>query len=196
MPDLDWTLSVPLRRSWLEVCRWITSLAGGSSCRGNVGWLDVAPSIQLSLRLKRHIKWCATAIRVVITFLSVSARRSVELDDDKVVSEYEEDWPEGGLGSAIRDSYSNLVILIHIVRSCTPECTLLEFAFTWCPAVFMSHVTDNKDIDHFYYTFVNMVHGYYRKYIPIKKLNQHSILSWNEEVKHCQIRFQFFFQWV
>ena len=105
MPDLDWTLSVPLRRSWLEVCRWITSLAGGSSCRGNVGWLDMAPSIQLSLRLKRHIKWCATAIRVVITFLSVSARRSVELDDDKVVSEYEEDWPEGGIGSAIRVSY-------------------------------------------------------------------------------------------
>ena len=104
MPDLDWTLSVSLRRSWLEVCRWITSLAGGSSCRGNVGWLDVAPSIQLSLRLKRHIKWCATAIRVVITFLSVSARRSVELDDDKVVSEYEEDWPEGGIGSAIRVS--------------------------------------------------------------------------------------------
>ena len=32
-----------------------------------------------------------TAIRVVITILSVSARRSVELDDDKVVSEYEED---------------------------------------------------------------------------------------------------------
>ena len=85
-------------------CRWITSLAGGSSCRGNVGWLDMAPSIQLSLRLKRHLKWCATAIRVVITFLSVSARRSVELDDDKVVSEYEEDWPEGGIGSAIRVS--------------------------------------------------------------------------------------------
>ena len=104
MPDLDWTLSVPLRRSWAEVCRWITSLAGGSSCRGNVGWLDVAPSIQLSLRLKRHLKWCATAIRVVITILSVSARRSVELDDDKVVSEYEEDWPEGGIGSAIRVS--------------------------------------------------------------------------------------------
>ena len=104
MPDLDWTLSVPLRRSWAEVCRWITSLAGGSSCRGNVGWLDVAASIQLSLRLKRHLKWCATAIRVVITILSVSARRSVELDDDKVVSEYEEDWPEGGIGSAIRVS--------------------------------------------------------------------------------------------
>ena len=102
MPDLDWTLSVPLRRSWAEVCRWITSLAGGSSCRGNFGWLDVAPSIQLSLRLKRHLKLCATAIRVVITILSVSARRSVELDDDKVVSEYEEDWPEGGIGSAIR----------------------------------------------------------------------------------------------
>ena len=32
------------------------------------------------------------------------ARRSVELDDDKVVSEYEEDWPEGGIGSAIRVS--------------------------------------------------------------------------------------------
>ena len=104
MPDLDWTLSVPLRRSWAEVCRWITSLAGGSSCRGNFGWLDVAPSIQLSLRLKRHLKLCATAIRVVITILSVSARRSVELDDDKVVSEYEEDWPEGGIGSAIRVS--------------------------------------------------------------------------------------------
>ena len=105
MPDLDWTLSVPLRGSWAEVCRWITSLAGGSSCRGNVGWLDVAPSIQLSLRLKRHLKWCATAIRVVTTILSVSARRSVELDDDKVVSEYEEDWPEGGIGSAIRVSW-------------------------------------------------------------------------------------------
>ena len=43
MSDLDWTLSVPLHRSWLEVCRWITSLAGGSSCRGNVGWLDNGP---------------------------------------------------------------------------------------------------------------------------------------------------------
>ena len=31
MPDLDWTLSVPLRRSWAEVCRWITYLAGSSS---------------------------------------------------------------------------------------------------------------------------------------------------------------------
>ena len=67
----------------------------------------MAPSIcimVLIIFLKRHIKWCATAIRVVITFLSVSARRSVELDDDKVVSEYEEDWPEGGIGSAIRVS--------------------------------------------------------------------------------------------
>ena len=34
-------------------CQWITSLAGGSSCRGTVGWLDGAPSIQHSLRLKQ-----------------------------------------------------------------------------------------------------------------------------------------------
>ena len=27
-----------------------------------------------------------------------------KLDDDKVVSKYEEDWPEGGIGSAIRVS--------------------------------------------------------------------------------------------
>ena len=45
---------VPSRCSWAEVCRRITSLAGGSSCRGTVDWLDEAPSIQPSLRLKRH----------------------------------------------------------------------------------------------------------------------------------------------
>ena len=70
-----------------------------SSTRGSEAELRSVSNqfgIQLSLRLKRHIKWCATAIRVVITFLSVSARRSVQLDDDKVVSEYEEDRPEGG----------------------------------------------------------------------------------------------------
>ena len=31
MPDLNCTLSVTLRRSWAEVCRWITYLAGSSS---------------------------------------------------------------------------------------------------------------------------------------------------------------------
>ena len=44
----------PLRCLWAEVCRWITSLARGSSCRGTVGWLDEAPSIQHSLRIKWH----------------------------------------------------------------------------------------------------------------------------------------------
>ena len=141
MPDLDWTLSVPLRRSWAEVCRWITSLAGGSSCRGNFGWLDVAPSIQLSLRLKRHLKWCATAIRVVITILSVSARRSVELDDDKVVSDYEEDWPEGGIGSAIRVSCPSYLgpswqcdWSVNSLSSFTPRFLItLDCCIVWVP---------------------------------------------------------------
>ena len=35
--DVIKAVNVSLRRSWAEVCRWITSLAGGSSCRGNVG---------------------------------------------------------------------------------------------------------------------------------------------------------------
>ena len=82
---------IPSRCSWAEVCQWITNLAGGSSFRGTVGWLDVAPSIQNSLPLKRHKNGAQTSVHVVQPSMSVSARRSVELDDDTIVSEYEED---------------------------------------------------------------------------------------------------------
>ena len=68
----------------------ITSLAGGSSCRGTVGWLDGAPSVQHSLRLKRHKNGAQRSVRV-FPFMSVTARRSVDTCDAKVVSEYEED---------------------------------------------------------------------------------------------------------
>ena len=104
MPDLDWTLSVPLRRSWLEVCRWITSLAGGSSCRGNVGWLDNGPKYTALSTPQTAYKMVRNSDPRRYNLLIRLARRSVELDDDKVVSEYEEDWPEGGIGSAIRVS--------------------------------------------------------------------------------------------
>ena len=39
-------------------------------------------------------------------FISVTARRSVDTCDDKVVSEYEEGWTEWGLDSAIRHQLS------------------------------------------------------------------------------------------
>ena len=54
------------------------------------GWLDGAPSIQHSLRLKRHKNGAQRSVRV-FPFMSVTARRSVDTCDDKVVSEYEED---------------------------------------------------------------------------------------------------------
>ena len=68
-----------------EVCRWITSLAGGSSCRETVGWLDGALSIQHSLRLKRPKMVRNQRPRRYHPFMSVDTY------DDKVVSEYEED---------------------------------------------------------------------------------------------------------
>ena len=48
----------------------------------------------------------------------------------------------------------------------------------------MSCGTHQKDIDHFYYDIVNTVYGCIRKCIPMKKHNEHSIVGWNEEVKH------------
>ena len=48
----------------------------------------------------------------------------------------------------------------------------------------MSCGTHQKDIDHFYYDIVNTVFGCIRKCIPMKKHNEHSIVGWNEEVKH------------
>ena len=48
----------------------------------------------------------------------------------------------------------------------------------------MSYGTHQKDIDHFYYDIVNTVYGCIKKCIPMKKRNEHSIVGWNEEVKH------------
>ena len=94
MPDLDWTLRVHLRRSWSEVCRWITSLAGGRSCRGTVGWLDGAPGIQHSLRLKRPKMVRNQRPRRYYLFMSATACRSVDTCD---VWWYSREWVRGGL---------------------------------------------------------------------------------------------------
>ena len=52
------------------------------------------PQAYSTLFASSGVKWCANSVRV-FSFISVTARRSVDLDDDKVVSEYEEDRPEG-----------------------------------------------------------------------------------------------------
>ena len=66
------------------------------------GW--TGPQAYSTPYASNGIKMVRKAASASPTIISVSARRSVDLDDDKVVSEYEEDWPEGGIGSAIRVS--------------------------------------------------------------------------------------------
>ena len=45
--------------------------------------------------------------------------------------------------------------------------------------------THQADINNFYYDIVNTVQGCIRKCIdPTRKLNRHSIVGWNDEVKH------------
>ena len=39
----------------------------------------------------------------------------------------------------------------------------------------------------FYYDIVNTVHGCVRKCIPVKKHSEHSIVGWNENVKHYHV---------
>ena len=48
----------------------------------------------------------------------------------------------------------------------------------------MSCSTHQADINNFYYDIVNTVQGCIRKCIPTRKLNRHSIVGWNDEVKH------------
>ena len=48
----------------------------------------------------------------------------------------------------------------------------------------MSCSTHQADINNFYYDIVNTVQGCIRKCIPTRKLNRHSIVGWNNEVKH------------
>ena len=42
-------------------------------------------------------------------------------------------------------------------------------------------------IDCLYYDIVNTVHGCVRKYIPVKKHSERSIVGWNENVKHYHV---------
>ena len=51
----------------------------------------------------------------------------------------------------------------------------------------MSCSIHQKDIDCFYYDIVNTVHGCVRKCIPVKKHSEHSIVGWNENVKHYHV---------
>ena len=44
--------------------------------------------------------------------------------------------------------------------------------------------THQADINNFYYDIVNTLQGCIRKCIPTRKLNRHSIVGWNDEVKH------------
>ena len=48
----------------------------------------------------------------------------------------------------------------------------------------MSCSTYQADINHFYYDIVNTVQGCIRKCNPTRKLNRHSFVGWNDEVKH------------
>ena len=51
----------------------------------------------------------------------------------------------------------------------------------------MSCSIHQKDIDCFYYDIVNTVYGCVRKCIPVKKHSKHSIVGWNENVKHYHV---------
>ena len=56
MLDIGCTLNVPLRRARADVCRWITSLASGSSRWGRMRWHTPPPPPQIAL------KWCAMSV--------------------------------------------------------------------------------------------------------------------------------------
>ena len=51
----------------------------------------------------------------------------------------------------------------------------------------MSCSIHQKDIDCFYYDIVNTVYECVRKCIPVKKHSEHSIVGWNENVKHYHV---------
>ena len=48
----------------------------------------------------------------------------------------------------------------------------------------MSCKTDLVDTNNFYYDIVNTVQECMRKCIPTRQLNPHSIVGWNDKVKH------------
>ena len=48
----------------------------------------------------------------------------------------------------------------------------------------MSCSTHQADINNLYYDIVNTVQGCIRKCFPTRKLNRHSIVGWNDEVRH------------
>ena len=89
---IAWWVSVGNWRDvWAEVCRWITSLAGGSSCWGPNRWSHEARDINHPLRHKRQRKWCAARQSPLLTHvLSVPDRPSVDLQWWDVVSVYEQ----------------------------------------------------------------------------------------------------------
>ena len=83
MADFGCTLSVCLRGARAEVCRWITSLASGSSRWG--------PN-EVVVRGPRHIpppspqialKWCAIVFKYLRVELSVPARPSTAKNDER-----------------------------------------------------------------------------------------------------------------
>ena len=71
--------------------RWITSLAGGSSCWGPNEVAGRGPRHTPPPSPQTALKWCATQRPRLSPFMSVTARRSEDTCDDIVVSAYEED---------------------------------------------------------------------------------------------------------
>ena len=82
--DLDCTPSVSLRRAWAEVCRWIASLAGGSSRwgEGQKNWSHGAQDIQHPHRHKLRENGAQASVHVQSHVLSVPVRPSEDPDDD------------------------------------------------------------------------------------------------------------------
>ena len=78
MPDLGCTPSVSLRRARAEVCRWITSLASGSSRWGPNDVVARGPRHTPPPPPQIALKWCAMSVRFSQRKNpSFSARRSV-----------------------------------------------------------------------------------------------------------------------
>ena len=48
----------------------------------------------------------------------------------------------------------------------------------------VSCTVHQQDIDNFYYSIVNTVNGCIRQCIPLHMHSTHSIVGWNDEVKH------------
>ena len=71
--------------------RWITSLAGGSSCWGPNEVAGRGPRHTPPPSPQTALKWCATQRPRLSPFMSATARRSEDTCDDIVVSAYEED---------------------------------------------------------------------------------------------------------